>query len=65
MTLNLTVSEPQKLIITVSQQNLAIPRLTTAEKEAIASPSVGMEVFDLTLMKKCVYTTTWETIQSV
>lgn len=44
------------------------PRMTTVQKNAITTPSQGMEVFDTDLQKKCVYTTTgpgWETITSV
>lgn len=40
------------------------PRMTTTQKNAIASPTAGMVVFDSDLMKLCVYTTTWETITS-
>jgi len=40
------------------------PRMTTSQKTAIASPTAGLIVFDTTLNKLCVYTTTWETITS-
>lgn len=41
------------------------PRMTTTQKNAIASPTEGLEVYDITLHKKCVYTgTAWETITS-
>jgi hypothetical protein len=40
------------------------PRMTTTEKNAIASPVAGMVVYDTTLNKLCVYTTGWETITS-
>ena len=40
------------------------PRLTTTQKNALPFPTAGMLVFDTTLMKLCVYTTTWETITS-
>lgn len=40
------------------------PRMTTAQKAAIASPTAGMVVYDSTLAKLCVYTTAWETITS-
>lgn len=42
----------------------APPRMTTTQKTAIASPTAGMVVYDTTLNKLCVYTTTWETITS-
>jgi hypothetical protein len=41
------------------------PRMTTTQKNAIASPASGLIVYDTTLNKLCVYTTTWETITSV
>ena len=41
------------------------PRMTTAQKNAIASPAAGLMVYDTTLNKLCVYTTAWETITSV
>ena len=39
------------------------PRMTTIQKNAI-TPTAGMVVYDITLNKLCVYTTTWETITS-
>jgi hypothetical protein len=41
------------------------PRMTTTQKNAIASPAAGLVVYDTTLNKLCVYTTAWETITSV
>lgn len=41
------------------------PRYTTAQKNALPFPTAGMVIFDTTLMKLCVFTTTWETITSV
>ena len=41
------------------------PRMTTTQKNAIATPAAGLVVYDTTLNKLCVYTTTWETITSV
>jgi len=42
------------------------PRMTTTQKNAIASPATGLMVFDTTLAKLCVYSgTTWETITSI
>ena len=39
------------------------PRLTTTEKNAIASPAAGLEVFDTTLNRPCFYDgTTWITL---
>lgn len=44
---------------------LGIQSYNTSQKNAIASPIAGLIVFDTTLMKLCVYTTTWETITSI
>jgi hypothetical protein len=42
------------------------PRMTTTQKNAIASPTAGLMVFDTTLVKLCVHNgTTWETITSI
>jgi hypothetical protein len=41
------------------------PRMTTAQKAAIATPTAGMVVFDSTLVKLAVYNgATWETVAS-
>jgi hypothetical protein len=40
------------------------PRMTTAQKTGIGSPTAGLIVYDTTLGKLCVYTTAWETITS-
>jgi len=41
------------------------PRMTTTQKNAIATPAAGLMVYDTTLNKLCVYTTAWETITSL
>jgi hypothetical protein len=41
------------------------PRMTTTQKNAITSPANGLVVFDTTLGKLCVFSTTWQTITSV
>jgi hypothetical protein len=42
------------------------PRMTTTQKNAIATPAAGLIVFDTTLAKLCVYSgSTWQTITSV
>jgi hypothetical protein len=46
-------------------QGFLPPRMTTTQKNAIASPAAGLVVYDTTLAKLCVYTTTWETITSL
>jgi len=43
------------------------PRMTTVQKNAIGTPANGLVVFDTTLQKLCVYTSTgpgWETVTS-
>jgi hypothetical protein len=55
-----------QLDVTSTTRGLLPPRMTTAQKIAITSPAEGLEVYDLTLKKKCLYTgTAWETITSV
>jgi hypothetical protein len=51
--------------ITSTTKGFLPPRMTTSQKTAIASPTAGLVVFDTTLNKLCVYTTTWETITSL
>jgi hypothetical protein len=41
------------------------PRMTTIQKNAIATPAAGLVIYDSTLNKLCIYTTSWETITSV
>jgi len=41
------------------------PRMTTTQKNAIATPAAGLVVYDTTLNKLCVYTTTWEVVTSI
>ena len=41
------------------------PRMTTVQKNAIATPAAGLMVYDTTLNKLAVYTTAWETITSI
>jgi len=53
------------LEITSTTAGVLFPRMTTAQKTAIASPVAGLVVYDTTLNKLCVYTTTWETITSL
>ena len=54
------------LDVASTTKGVLLPRMTTAQKNAIASPAQGLEVFDTTLVKKCVYNgSAWETITSV
>jgi hypothetical protein len=47
-----------------TNQGFLPPRMTTTEKNAIATPAAGLVVYDTTLNKLCVYTTAWQTITS-
>ena len=46
-------------------QGFLPPRVTTIQKNAIATPAAGLVVYDTDLNKLCVYTTAWQTITSV
>ena len=54
-----------KLTIASTTQGFLPPRMTTTQKNAIATPAAGLVVYDTTLNKLCLYTTTWETITSL
>jgi hypothetical protein len=53
-----------RLAVNSTTQGFLPPRMTTTEKNAIASPATGLVVFDTTLGKLCVFATTWQTITS-
>jgi hypothetical protein len=53
------------LDVTSTTKGFLPPRMTTAEKIAISSPAAGLIVYDTTLNKLCLFTTAWETIQSL
>jgi hypothetical protein len=52
------------LAINGTSGGVLFPRLTTAEKIALTG-TAGLVVYDTTLNKLCVFTTVWETIQSL
>jgi hypothetical protein len=53
------------LQVNSTTRGILMPRMTTDQKMAIASPLEGLEIYDLTLHKKCIYTgNKWETIAS-
>jgi len=54
-----------QLSMSSTTQGFLPPRMTTTQKNAIASPAAGLMVYDTTLNKLCVYTTAWETITSI
>jgi hypothetical protein len=52
--------------VSSTTQGFLPPRMTTAEKNAIATPAAGLMVYDTTLNKLCVRTAAaWETITSI
>jgi hypothetical protein len=53
------------LQVSSTTQGFLPPVMTTAQKNAITSPATGLVVFDSTLGKLCVFSTTWQTITSV
>jgi hypothetical protein len=54
-----------QVLIESTTKGFLPPRMTTTQKNAIASPAAGLMVYDTTLNKLCVYTTAWETITSI
>jgi hypothetical protein len=53
------------LDVSSTTQGFLPPRMTTGQKNAIATPAAGLMVYDTTLNKLCVFTTAWETITSL
>jgi hypothetical protein len=55
-----------KLTIESTTQGVLFPRMTTTQKNAIASPATGLVVYDNTLNKLSVFTgLVWETVTSL
>jgi len=55
-----------KLTIASTTQGFLPPRMTTTQKNAIATPATGLVVYDTTLNKLALYTgAAWETVTSV
>jgi hypothetical protein len=55
-----------KVQIDSTTQGVLFPRMTTTQKNAIATPATGLVVFDTTLNKLCVRgASAWETITSI
>ena len=54
-----------KLDVQSTTQGILFPRMTTTQKNAIASPAAGLVIYDTTLGKLCVRTASgWQTITS-
>ena len=63
---NTTGDASALLTLTSTLKGFLPPRMTTTQKNAIASPAAGLMVYDTTLNKLCVRTASaWETITSV
>lgn len=54
-----------KLQVDSITQGFLPPRMTTAERDAIAAPAAGLMIYNTTTNKLNVYTTAWEAITSV
>jgi hypothetical protein len=54
-----------QVAINTTTRGFLPPRMTTTQKNAIATPAAGLVVYDTTLNKLCVYTTAWETVTSL
>jgi hypothetical protein len=54
-----------RLVVNSTTQGFLPPRMTSTEKNAISSPATGLVIFDTTLGKLCVFSTTWQTISSL
>lgn len=52
------------LFASISEKGITPPKMTTTQRNALVSPTSGLMVYDTTLNKLCVYTTTWEVIAS-
>ena len=59
-----SIDASAKLQVDSTTQGVLFPRMTTTQKNAISSPATGLVVFDTTLGKLCVYSTTWQTLTS-
>jgi len=61
-----TISASSQLEVTSTTRGFLPPRMTTTQKNAIASPASGLVIYDTTLGKLCVRgAAAWETITSV
>jgi hypothetical protein len=61
-----TIEGSAQLTVTSTTKGFLPPRMTTTQKNAIASPVAGLVVYDTTLNKLCVRTaSSWETITSL
>lgn len=59
-----TPATSAQLDVSSTTKGFLPPRMTTTQKNAIASPANGLVVFDTTLNKLAVFTTVWEAVTS-
>ena len=59
-----TINASAQLQVDSTTKGFLPPVMTTTQKNAITSPATGLIVFDSTLGKLCVFSTTWQTITS-
>lgn len=62
-----TTAPNSSAILDVNSTTLGfrVPVMTTTQKNAISSPAAGLVVYDSTIGKLCIYTTTWESVTSL
>ena len=61
-----TANASALLDVQSTTKGFRLPNMTTAQKNAIATPAAGLMVFDTTLAKACVYSgAAWQTITSI
>lgn len=59
-----TTTDPAVLELTSTTRGLLLPRMTTTQRNAIASPVAGLVIYNTTTNKLNVYTTAWEQVTS-
>lgn len=59
-----TITPSKILHITSTTSGLLLPRMTTAQRDAIATPLAGELIYNTTTSKLNIYTTAWEQITS-
>lgn len=59
-----TTGDPSILELQSTTRGLLLPRMTTAQRNAITSPVAGLVIYNTTTNKLNVYTTVWEAITS-
>lgn len=59
-----TAISSAKLVVTSTTQGFLPPRMTTAQRDAIASPVAGLVIYNTSTNKLNVYTTAWEAVTS-